>query len=113
MPLEECFKRHTYRQYYAWMAWLDKQWSVPSRTDYYLMQIAQAVSRVLSKKPKAIKLKHFKLSFGESNKPKPSKLSADERTAASKARWGGIFAAYGWTVEKLEKLANNGKTNGT
>jgi hypothetical protein len=45
------------------MAWLDEQMNVPSLTDQYLMQIAAEVRRVLSKKPKKIKVEHFLLKF--------------------------------------------------
>ncbi|MEM2932493.1 MAG: hypothetical protein QXI61_06600 [Nitrososphaerota archaeon] len=34
----------TYREYLLWKEWIDNQWNNPSRTDYYLMQIARMLS---------------------------------------------------------------------
>lgn len=57
----------------------------PNRSDYYLMQIAQEVKRVLSKKPGKVKLKDFLILF---NKPKKKPLTLEEKTAESKSFWG-------------------------
>lgn len=43
MPVSECMKRTTHRQYKAWQIWLDEQWHKPSRADHYAMQIAAEV----------------------------------------------------------------------
>lgn len=63
MSLSDCIASHTHRQYAAWLVWLDGQWNVPDRHDSYLMQIAAEVRRVLSRKPNAIKLSDFQLTF--------------------------------------------------
>lgn len=54
MTLAELSVRMSYREFRAWCAWLDKKWSEPSRTDYYLMQIASFIeARGFRKQPKA------------------------------------------------------------
>ena len=30
----------THREYLTWLAWLEDQWNVPDRTDYYLMPVS-------------------------------------------------------------------------
>lgn len=44
MPLRKCMKKTSHREYLVWMAWLDRQWDRPSRTDNYLMQVAYQVA---------------------------------------------------------------------
>jgi hypothetical protein len=58
------------------MAWLDQQWNVPSRSDNYLMQIAQEVKRVLHRDPNKVTLDEFKLEF---NSKKNLNESEDSR----------------------------------
>ena len=45
------------------LAWLQEQWNEPSRTDWYLMQVACEIVRGRVKKPRSIGLKDFKLPF--------------------------------------------------
>lgn len=47
----------------AYRQWYENQLNRPDRTDYYLMQIALEVKRVLSTKPGMFKLQHFELDF--------------------------------------------------
>lgn len=83
-------ERWTHRECRTRLAWLDEQWNQPSRSDQYAMQIAMEVRRVLSKKPNAVELAHFKLKFGlREVKPVP-KLSMADLTKQSKARWCGL-----------------------
>lgn len=86
MPLDECMKTHTQRQFRTWISWLDEQWDQPTLSDYYCMQIAAEVRRVLSNKPNSIKLEDFKMKF---SKPKlvSKATSAKDKAAASLANW--------------------------
>lgn len=68
----------------VWLAWLDSQYEVPARGDFYLMQVAAEVRRVLSKKPSAIKLSDFHLRFSER-----APASKQQAAAVSKAAWVG------------------------
>lgn len=71
------------------MLYLEEEYNRPSRTDYYLMQIAVEVRRVLSKKPALIKLKHFLIRFTPStqkSKP-PTTEDISSKVAQSKSRW--------------------------
>lgn len=45
MPLMECMEKHTERQLYVWLAWFNLQMNKPSRSDYYLMQIARMLCK--------------------------------------------------------------------
>lgn len=84
-------KEHTHRQYLAWMAWLEMQWDRPSRTDWYLMQIAAEVYKKFRKNPAQILVETFKLRFKSSNKaPVKTKAQKEMDAAAAKARWFGM-----------------------
>lgn len=67
MTVQECIDKHTYREYQMWMAYFEDEWKEPTLSDYYLMQIAQEVRRVLSKNPNAVKLEDFKIKFQDAN----------------------------------------------
>lgn len=73
------------------MRYFKEELNQPSRSDHYLMQIAQEVKRVLSKKPSKIKLKDFTLTFGKTQE-KPS-LTKEEKTVESKSYWGLLKSA--------------------
>lgn len=83
-------ERWTHREYRTRLAWLDEQWNQPSRNDQYLMQIAMEVRRVLSKKPNAIELDHFKLEFGTTEVKPVLKLTRAQLAKQSIARWCGL-----------------------
>lgn len=83
MPIDECLRKHTYRQLLAWIEYLDVQWDEPTRSDFYLMQIACEVRRVLAKDRNAIQLKHFFLKF---NSPQLAPASAEVAKAVWQAR---------------------------
>lgn len=63
MPVDECMRRVPIRQYRAWVAWQDMEWDRPDRRDFYLMQIACEVKRVLMKEPNAIDVNQFIIPF--------------------------------------------------
>jgi len=80
---------HTHREYLTWMAWLNKQWNEPSRTDHYIMQntaAIQTIQRMLSKGAKPTS--DLKIPFVWK---KQVKLSQEERVARSKAAWGAAL----------------------
>lgn len=91
MPLSECMHRHTHREYRTWQVWLDQQWNEPSRTDNYLMQIAQEIRRVLHKHPERVKLDLFKILFEWRKRSVQPKITKEEATKRSKARWLGFL----------------------
>lgn len=86
----------TRRQSMTLLYWMGEDWSTPSRTDYYLMQIACEVRRVLAKDPGKIRTNHFKLDFGTGKAKKP-KLTREEAAEKAKASW---IAALGATRGK-------------
>ena len=60
-------------------AWLQNQWNEPSRSDHYLMRIAQRVERVLSSDPAKIGLDTQKVDFVFKQKPNPKFFSPEEQ----------------------------------
>lgn len=97
MPLRKCMREHTHREFKAIDAWLDEQWYCPSRSDYFLMRIAQRVQQVAfqiwGKDARPIKLEHQEV-FARPKKPEETKEESaetiKERTLWSKIRWFGI-----------------------
>lgn len=108
MPLEECTRKHTERQLGIWLAWLGMQWERPDRHDYYLMQIATEIKRVLSRKPEKIKLQDAKLKWSKDGTETPLTPEQDEirrrnATAMSKYRLAMVFNAAGVPMNKIRK----------
>lgn len=94
MSLEECISKHTYRQYIAWLEWLDRQWDIPTRIEFYLMQIAMEVRRVLSKFPNKIKLLDFMLKRGDGkNEDASQPKDAEEATRIAQSKYLPLIAA--------------------
>lgn len=94
MHLHECLGWPgpiTHRQYEMWQLWLDQQWNKPSRTDHYLMQIAMEVRRPNVKGSKNLKMKDFVIKFTSQDGRVGSKLSKEQATAFSKAKWLSAF----------------------
>lgn len=94
---------HTNREYNAWQVWLDNQWNIPTRDNYYNMQVAQRVQQVLSSNPNKIQLKHQKIDFTTKEKAK-KKLTEDEKSkliAQSKAVWHNFLS----TASKLNPIS--------
>ena len=85
MPLRQCIAAHTHRELLTWLAWLDNKESNPDPTQYYLMQIAAEVRRVLAKNPSKVKLDDFQLQFNTAG----SQATPDPEQAVkhSKHRW--------------------------
>jgi len=74
-------------------AWMDDQWENPSRSDHYLMRIAQRVQQTWSKEK--ISLEDQKISF-----KRKKALTQEEKIAQSKAAWrGGLAMAKRRSIE--------------
>ena len=83
MPVSECIRRVSYREYLGWMERFKEEWNSPSRTDYYLMQIAMVL--LGTKKGKVDDLKiPFKF---KSETHHDVTMTAEQATAMAKARW--------------------------
>lgn len=82
--------------------YLEEQWNEPSRTDYYLMQVAAFVEAVLKKKVQPLKKFRIPFKFKRTSiTPKPKRLTPKdkkEQAKAAKARW---FGFVGTTVKKM------------
>jgi len=86
MTLHQCMTSMTNREFNTWMEWLDEEMNRPSRSDHYLMSIAQEVRRVLSSRPGQIQLDHFRLKFDRVLSLSPEQQRAQD-LAHSKAAW--------------------------
>lgn len=101
--LYEFSNKMTHREFKLWLRWLDDNYNKPSLSDYYMMQIAAEVRRVLSKNPDKIKLKDFLLSFDTSDKKEKGKKKVDKPSSIqaaanyAKAKW---FAITGYKPNK-------------
>ena len=84
MSLDECIQKHTYRQYLAWLEWLQEEQNNPSASDYYLMSIAAEVRRSVVKQPSSVKLDDFRIQFKAGPTPPPDPTIA---AAQAKALW--------------------------
>jgi hypothetical protein len=97
MSLRECMEKHTEREMRITLAWLEMQWDRPSRTDWYLMQVAAEVRKGLVKRPNAVKTEHLKIKFVLDRKrsARGSALTPQEQMALSKHRWLGAVGLIG------------------
>lgn len=86
-------ERVSHRWYRTWERWSQDEWNRPSRSDNYLMQIAQRVQQVLQKQPSKITLAMQKIPFVfKPVKPAGKELSPEVKrrtiTSMAKAAWG-------------------------
>lgn len=87
-------QRVSYREYLAWRERFKQEWNSPSRTDYYLMQIAALVIRM--KKGSLDKLKipfKFKTKGGHEGPYGKDTMTVEQATALAKARWHARLGA--------------------
>lgn len=115
MPLEECIRKHTYRQMLTWMAYLGEEWNQPDRSDHYLMQIAMEVRRVLHKNPSSVKLDDMKIPFdpvhtkdGKVKRKVATPEEREEATRVAKVAWG---MRLGSATKKIVSKIPMGKRN--
>lgn len=111
MSPDQYMRGHSHRQHLTWLAWLDLQWDQPDRSDYYLMQIAREVRRVLHKHPEKVTTEDFKIGFErKDDKPKPpDPQHLANVSAISKAIWASRM-----TMAITHKvLPNGGQRDGT
>jgi hypothetical protein len=78
MPLSECARTTTHRQYLAWQDFLEREMDRPDRSDYYSMQVAAVLA--------GSDVNSMRLRFG-SKQPR----TREEAVAASKAAWGAAL----------------------
>ena len=72
----------THREFRTWVAWNRDQLNNPSRSDYYLMQIAGYVAHVMS--GKRWSLKDFVVKFKTDRLPQ---ITREEQTKMAKSVW--------------------------
>ena len=94
MSLRACMEAHTHREYLVWMAWLEKEWNEPSRTDYQLMRIAQRILQSQSTTPKKINLEDQRVDFKMVKKQPPKKEDKQTIVDRSKSAWMGFVNRF-------------------
>ncbi len=90
-------QEHTHREFKLADAWLDEEWYHPTRSDYFLMRIAQRVQQVAfqiwGKDAGKVKLSHQEVFGLPEDHKEPEKLSKEEleeKTEHSKSVWAGL-----------------------
>lgn len=88
MSLKRCKEEVSYREYRVWQEHFKLQDNEPSRSDYYLMQIAGEVHRdYLKNKRKLPPLEKFKIKFTHGGKPILTDQQKKNQTDMVKAVW--------------------------
>lgn len=82
--------RVTHREYLVRLAWLDREWNEPSRTDHYLMQIAKYLDAIWRKLTKLGELDSYKIPFGRKTVRDP-KTEGERRAQQSRTMWGAVM----------------------
>lgn len=114
LPLDQCMKTHTERQLSAWLRWLDDEYENPSRTDWYLMRIAQRIQQfqqAFGKSAQPISMEDQKVKFESADLTQKESLQKDssqnkDRQALSKSSW--ISAVSGSTKNLVVKGRSHG-----
>lgn len=76
----------THRQFVLWQVWLDEQMNIPSRDNYYQMQIAAEVQKTRVKNTGKIKVDGFKLTFSEKTQGKNDLSNPDMHDPETRKR---------------------------
>lgn len=95
----------THRQFQAWRAYQMDSLNKPVRGDYYLMQVACEVRRVLSKSPGNIQMDNFRLKFVEKSDQK-TPAEANRIAAMAKSIWSRRVGMPIRTAQLVEPSAN-------
>jgi len=90
-PLHEVIGKWSHREYRLRLEWLAAQNNEPSRSDFYLMQIAAEVRRVLHKTPNSVKTDDFQLKFSAVEES-ITETNAKQRANKSKSFFGSLIS---------------------
>ena len=95
IPISELQAKTTSWEFLEWLQIIEEDSNIPSRADFYAMQIAQVVAQVNSKKGVTVSIKKFILKFTA-----PVLHTAESYLQKSKRNWGMIL---GLDLEKETK----------
>ena len=101
----------SHEEHKLWLAWLDMQWDTPSRSDWYLMQVAAEIEMlrtskgvyISSKKLPFRTVKVYSSHQGEEEYREDyqkESLTVEEATRVAKAQWAGVFKGRVETIKK-------------
>lgn len=87
--LAECLNRVTHREYLIWQAHDELEWQIPSRDNWYAMQIAAKVIQSQTTKPDLVKTENYKMQFKttEDKKKEEGGLTKEGLQEAHKSMW--------------------------
>lgn len=98
----------THRQFVAWEEWYAKKVTAPDRADYYQMQTACEVRRVLRKDPSTVRLEHFVLNFPDGKaKQKPDRKTLIEKQLAH--RRARLIKNGGFTDKQIQRILDDAR----
>jgi hypothetical protein len=86
MPVTECQRRLSHREFLTWREHLKEDWEHPNKTEFYLMQLAAVISKMFAAKNQKVDLNKFKLSFKDSSK-KPTKEEQELIDEMNRIKW--------------------------
>lgn len=89
----QAMRTWSYREYLTTLSWLEEEWNVPSRSDYYMMQLITVVNRIMRKNPRSVKLEDAKMKFSRGPTKPQKSISREQAAAASKSRWLSFMTA--------------------
>lgn len=106
-------KTKTNREYRTWMRWLENEDNNPSRSDWYLMQVAAEIRRSNRKDPNSVAVRDLKLTLKREKvvapiptaSPTPAPDSSTVKatvTALAKSKWFGIVG-FGGRASKIKR----------
>lgn len=85
--------------------WLESQWNKPSRSDYYLMRVAQRVQQVLAKNPGGIDLDNQKIEWiPKQAKGKVSQADLEAHKRQRIRQIGGDVKTLTLTPEEMAEI---------
>lgn len=102
----DCLAKHTDRQIDVWNAYFDEQWNIPSRADWYAMQIAAMLSSGKNVSPN-----DFKMKFKAASDETPiCNLTPEQATKMALERRFGAFGVKNLDeLKNWESVKNNGR----
>jgi hypothetical protein len=92
LSLQRCKQETSSTDFVNWQAYLMKKMNEPSRSDYYLMRVAQEIRRAFAAKNTIVSIKDFFVKFTfEKKKPEAiEEIEPGERVTRSKGFWMGL-----------------------
>lgn len=102
-------------EFLVWHRWLEQQWQVPSRADWYAMQTAAEIRLVrnsFSKNPQAVRLSSMKIKFEDARKQLQGREMSEAEARAYEANFLARIGMVG-DARAAAEARGRGETVGT